>query len=183
MWLIVAIVVILLVIALYLVGKYNHLVRLNNDCNEAVATMDVFLKKRYDLIPNLVETVKGYAAHEQETLERVVEARTNGEKAESIKDREAADTETREAVRSIFALSESYPELHANANFLELQGDLRALEQDIANARKYYNGVVKIYNNTCQMFPGNIVSSMFKFPIKPMFETVEEARENVEVDF
>lgn len=183
MWLIVAIIVILLVIALYLVGKYNHIVRLNNDCNEAVATMDIFLKKRYDLIPALVELVKGYAPKEQEVCERAEEEKQKGEEAETIKDREEADIKTREAVKAVLALGESYPELYDNAEFLQLLGDFRALEQDVANARRNYNGVAKLYNNTCQMFPGNIVSSMFRFPLKPMFETIEEARENIETEF
>ncbi len=183
MWWLVAIIVILLVIALYLVGKYNHLVHLSNECNEAVATVDVFFKKRYDLIPGLIETVKSYAPGEKAYVERVEEARATGEIAQTIGDREAADTETKEAVRAIITLSESYPELHANAGFLELQGDLRALEQDIANARDHYNELVSLYNNACRMFPGNIVSSMFKFSLKPMFEAKEEAEENTEAEF
>ena len=154
---------IVILLGIIFVVMYNGFIRLHNNCDEAFATMDVYLKKRYDLIPNLVETVKGYATHESQTLEKVIAART---------------------LKSLFALAESYPDLKANQNFLELSDQLRAVEEDIANSRKYYNAVVKQFNTKCEVFPSNLIASIFHFEKKPMFEVgAAEERENVKVSF
>ena len=153
------------------------------DVNEAFSTMDVYLKKRFDLIPNLVSTVKGYAKHEAETLEKVIAARNAGGRT-SIDEQVEDEAQISGALRQIFALSESYPELKANTNFQELQGQLSKIEEDIANARKYYNAVVKNFNTKCETIPSNIIAAICHFKKMPMF-TVDDAteRKNVKVEF
>ena len=146
--------------------------------------MDVYLKKRYDLIPNLVETVKGYATHEKETLERVIAARNMAQGATTIEDKIAGETALQGTLKSLFAVAEGYPDLKANTNFLDLQNQLKAVEDDIANSRKYYNAVIKEFNTKCEMFPSNIIASIFHFERKPMFEVESaEERQNVQVKF
>lgn len=146
--------------------------------------MDVYLKKRYDLIPNLVETVKGYAKHESETLEKVVAARNMAQSAGTIEEKIEGEKNLTGTLKTLFAVAESYPDLKANTNFLDLQEQLKSVENDIANARKYYNGVVKQFNNKCEMFPSNILAGIFHFTRKPMFEVdAEEERKNVKVEF
>ena len=175
--------VVLALIILWGVGTYNGLVGKRNSCDEAFSTMDVYLKKRFDLIPNLVATVKGYAKHESETLEKVIAARNSGI-ATSIDETIEQENQISGALRSIFALSESYPDLKANTNFVELQGQLTKLEEDIANSRKYYNAVVKEYNTKCQVIPSNIIAGICKFKTRKMFEVEAAAeRQNVKVEF
>ena len=183
LWIVIPVALLLLLVA-YIIGVYNTLVRLNNDVEEGFSTMDVYLKKRYDLIPNLVSTVKGYAKHEKETLTNVIEARNMAMSATTLEDKVAKENALSGTLKSLFALSENYPDLKANANFIDLQNQLQQIELDIANARKYYNGVVKVYNNTIQVFPSNIIANMFKYTKKPMFE-VDDAveRKNVKVEF
>ena len=177
-------IVILVIIAIWFIGAYNGFVKLRNSCEEAFSTMDVYMKKRYDLIPNLVETVKGYAAHEKETLMGVVEMRNKAASTTDMAEKAEAEGQLTQALKSIFALAEAYPDLKANQNFLDLQAQLKAIEEDIANARKYYNGTVKQFNNKCEMFPSNIVGKIFGFQRKEMFEVSnEEERENVKVEF
>ena len=172
------------VIVVWLIAAYNGFVRANNNCEEAFATMDVYMKKRYDLIPNLVETVKGYAAHESNTLQKVVEARNMGQSASTVEERAQAENILSGTLKSLFAISEAYPDLKANQNFMDLQSQLQRIEDEIANSRKYYNAVVKIFNNKCQMFPSNIIANVFHYTRKPMFEVEnEEERRNVKVDF
>ena len=179
----IVIAVIVVLILIWLASTYNGLIRKRNTCEEAFSTMDVYLKKRFDLIPNLVSTVKGYAKHESETLEKVIAARNSGA-TQTVEERMADENQITGALRQIFALSENYPDLKANQNFLDLQGQLKSIEADIANARKYYNGAVKEFNNACEQVPSNIVANMFHFERKPMFEVKEEAeRENVKVEF
>lgn len=179
----IVIAVIVFLIILWLVSTYNGLIRKRNTCEEAFSTMDVYLKKRFDLIPNLVSTVKGYAKHESETLEKVIAARNSGA-TQTVEERMQDENQITGALRQIFALSENYPDLKANQNFLDLQGQLKSIEADIANARKYYNGAVKAFNNACEQVPSNIVANMFHFERKPMFEVKEEVeRENVKVEF
>ena len=183
LWIVIPVAIILLLIV-YVIGIYNSLVRLNNDVEEGFSTMDVYLKKRYDLIPNLVETVKGYAKHEKETLTKVIEARNMAMSATSVEDKVAKENALTGTLKSLFALSESYPDLKANSNFIDLQNQLKQIETDIANSRKYYNGVVKVFNNKIQVFPSNIVANMFKYTKKPMFEVEDQAeRKNVKVEF
>ncbi len=175
---------ILILLVLIFVVMYNGFIRLKNNCDEAFATMDVYLKKRYDLIPNLVETVKGYAAHESQTLEQVIAARNMAQNAATPEAKIAGENALQGTLKSLFAIAESYPELKANENFLDLSDQLKAVEEDIANARKYYNAVVKQFNTKCEIFPSNLIASMFRFEKKPMFEvSAAEERENVKVSF
>ena len=179
---IIAVIVVILVI--FVISSYNGFIKLKNKCEEAFATMDVYLKKRYDLIPNLVETVKGYAAHEKETLEKVIAARNAAQGAQTIEDKIAGETALQGTLKSLFAVAEGYPELKANTNFLDLQEQLKKIEDDIANARKYYNAVIKEFNTKCEVFPSNIIAGLFHFERKPMFEVGSaEERENVQVKF
>lgn len=165
------------------IATYNSLVAQRNNCKEAFSTMDVYLKKRFDLIPNLVATVKGYAKHESETLEKVIAARNSGVRTTPAEQLEDEKTIT-SAVRQIFALSESYPDLKANTNFQDLQGQLKSIEEDIANSRKYYNGVVKMYNTKIQTIPSNIIAKIGHFEEQSMFQVDDESeRKNVKVEF
>ena len=179
-------IIILIIIALivvFFITAYNGFVKLKNRVDEAFATMDVYMKKRFDLIPNLVETVKGYAAHEKETLMAVTEARTSIMNAKTTEERLENEGILSGALKSLFAVSEAYPDLKANQNFLDLQEQLRKVEEDIANSRKYYNAVVREYNTKRETFPSNLVASMFHFEKRALFEISESERENVEVHF
>ena len=180
-WIIIAIIIVL---AIAFVGMYNSFIKLKNSCEEAFSTMDVYMKKRFDLIPNLVETVKGYAAHEKETLEKVMAARNGVQSAATVEEKMAQENVLTGTLKSLFAVAEAYPDLKANTNFLDLQDQLKSVEEDIANSRKFYNAVVKQFNTKCEMFPSNIIASMFHFERKPMFEVDSaEERKNVEVKF
>ena len=180
-WIIIAIIIVL---AIAFVGMYNSFIKLKNSCEEAFSTMDLYMKTRFDLIPNLVETVKGYAAHEKETLEKVMAARNGVQSAATVEEKMAQENVLTGTLKSLFAVAEAYPDLKANTNFLDLQNQLNLVEEDIANSRKYYNAVVKQFNTKCEMFPSNIIASMFHFERKPMFEVDSaEERKNVEVKF
>lgn len=175
---------ILLILIIWIIASYNGFVKLKNSIEEAFSTMDVYLKKRYDLIPNLVETVKGYASHEKDTLERVIAARNAAASATTMEGRIEGENALQGVLKSLFALAEAYPDLKANTNFLELQGELRRMEEEIANSRKYYNAVVKTYNTKREMFPSSIIAGLFHFDKKPLFEVgSEQERENVKVQF
>ncbi|MGN0735737.1 MAG: LemA family protein [Anaerovoracaceae bacterium] len=180
-WIIIGIIIVL---ALIFVGMYNSFIKLKNSCDEAYSTMDVYLKKRFDLIPNLVETVKGYAAHEKETLQNVIAARNNLQNASTPEEKLAGENALQGTLKTLFAVAEAYPDLKANTNFLDLQEQLKGVENDIANSRKYYNAVVKQFNTKCEMFPSNIIAGICHFEKKPMFEVDSaEERKNVEVKF
>lgn len=182
---IVAVIVLLIIIlGVYVGTTYNSLVRRKNSVEEAFATMDVYLKKRWDLIPNIVSAVKGYAKHEAETLERVISARNVRYSDMSEDEKISANSEIAKGLASINVLAEQYPDLKANQNFLDLNAQLQQTEEDIANARKYYNAVVRDYNNKIEMFPSSIIASMFKFGKKQMFN-IENAseKEAVKVEF
>lgn len=175
---------IVVLLVLWLVSSYNGFIRLRNKSEEAFSAMDVSLKKRYDLIPNFVETVKGYAKHEQDTLQAVINARNMAMNANSPEQKIANDNALSGTLKSLFALTESYPDLKANQNFLSLQNQLSRIEEEIAGSRRYYNGVVNKYNTKTEMFPGNILASLFGFKRKPLYEVNSEAeRENVKVSF
>lgn len=175
---------IIFILLIWAIAAYNGFVRLKNSSEEAFSTMDVYLKKRYDLIPNLVETVKGYASHEKETLEKVVKARNMAANSTTVEDKIANETVLSGTLKSLFAVAESYPDLKANQNFMDLQQQLKNVEEDIANSRKYYNAVVKQLNTKIEMFPSNIIAGIFRFKRKPMFEVeAEEERQNVKVQF
>jgi len=171
-------------LVLWLIGGYNGFIKRKNVVEEAFATMDVYLKKRYDLIPNLVNTVKGYAKHEKETLEQVITARNAGARAATTSEKVAAENAVEGALGRLFALAENYPDLKANAQFLDLQSQLSGIEGEIAQSRKYYNAVVKIFNTRCEMFPASLLAAIFGFKRYSMFEVSEQAeRENVTVSF
>ena len=169
---------------LWMIGGYNGFIKKKNLVEEAFATMDVYLKKRYDIIPNLVNTVKGYAKHEKETLEKVVSARNAAAKATTPSAKVAGESAIESALGRLFALAENYPDLKANAQFLDLQSQLSGIEGEIAQSRKYYNAVVKIFNTRCEMFPSSILAAVFGFKRYDMFEVgSEQERENVTVKF
>ena len=169
---------------IWIIAAYNGFIRLRNLVEEAFSTMDVYLKKRYDLIPNLVETVKGYAKHEAGTLEKVVQARNMAADAKTIEGKIQGENMLQDTLRSLFAIAEAYPDLKANTNFLDLQKQLQRLEDEIANSRKYYNAVVKEFNTKVESFPSNLVAGIFSFKRKTMFEVSDEAeRESVKVQF
>jgi len=176
--------IIIAVVVMYVIGLYNSLVTLRNRCDNAWAQVDVQLKRRYDLIPNLVETVKGYAKHEREVFEKVTQARTAAINATGIKDQGAAENMLSGALKSLFAVAEAYPELKANQNFLMLQEELAGTESKIAYARQFYNDIVMKFNTKQQVFPSNIIANMFQFKPKEYFEIEEPAaREPVKVQF
>ena len=143
---------IIVILSIWVISAYNGFIRLRNMVEEAFSTMDVYLKKRYDLIPNLVETVKGYAKHETGTLEKVVEARNFAAGAKTIEGRIQGENMLENTLRSLFALAEAYPDLKANTNFLDLQSQLQRIEDEIANSRKYYNAIVKELNTKIESF-------------------------------
>ena len=180
LYVILAIVVILV---LYFIIARNSLIGLDNNVEEAFSTMDVYLKKRWDLIPNLVETVKGYAEHEKSTLEEVVNLRNTSYDKMSMDEKIEANQKMSNGLSKLMLLVENYPDLKANQNFIDLSQNLTKVEEDIANSRKYYNAVVKQYNNKVEMFPSSIVASMSGFKIKKMYEIAEAQRENVQVKF
>ena len=179
-----AILAVIVIAVVYCISTHNTLVELQNRISEAFSTMDVYLVKRSDLIPNLVATVKGYAKHETESLEKVVNARARALGASSNADKLAAENELTGAISKLFALAESYPDLKANTNFLSLQADLKEMEGDIASARRYYNGVVRKYNTMLQTIPSRFIASAMGLQREPMFEVADEKqRENVKVEF
>ena len=176
--------ILVVVIAVWLMSLYNKFIALKNKSEEAFSTMDVYLKKRYDLIPNLVETVKGYAKHESSTLEKIVQARNMAVQARTPEEKIAQEKQVQGMLGNIFAIAESYPDLKANTNFIDLQKQLQRMEEEIANARKYYNGVVNTYNILCESFPSNIIANMFHFTKKPLYVVEQEShRENIKVSF
>ena len=181
MWWIVIAVVVLIII--WVVATYNSLVSLRNRVRDAWSQIDVQLKRRFDLIPNLVETVKGYAKHEKGTLEDVVKARNTYLSANLPEDKMKANGELTQAISKLFALAESYPDLKANTNFLELQNELNETENKIAVSRQFYNDIVMQYNNKVEMVPSNIVASLFKFTKEAFFQGGNYERKNVEVKF
>ncbi|MFM8268345.1 MAG: LemA family protein [Ilumatobacteraceae bacterium] len=180
-WVILAVVVVL---ALFVVLAYNGLVRARNQVDNAWSQIDVQLKRRLDLIPNLVETVKGYAAHERETLQAVIEARNAAiAAAPDPHHQAAADQQVTGALRQLFALGEAYPDLKANQNFLALQEELAATEGRVAYARQFYNDSVLGYNNRLQSFPTVIIARTFSFTARDYFETDDTARDVPKVQF
>lgn len=181
---IIAIIAVVVIIAAYIMSTYNSLVKGKNSVEEAFSTMDVYLKKRWDLIPNIVASVKGYAKHEAETLENVISARNTGYSAMTTEQKLAANAELTKGLASLNVVAEQYPDLKANQNFIDLNSQLKKTEEDIANARKYYNAIVKTFNNKVMMFPSSIVASMFHFEKQQMFVVDDEAeRQAVKVEF
>ena len=175
--------VVLVVIVVVLAGLYNGLVQLRVRTDSAWSDIDVQLKRRHDLIPNLVETVKGYAAHEKGTFENIAKFRSQAMQATTPADKAAAENQLTGALKSLFAVAENYPELKASDQFTQLQGSLSDTEDAIQNARRYYNAVVRDLNTKVQTFPSNILAGMFGFTARQFFETSAEDREPVAVKF
>ena len=182
MWIYIVIAVIVIIV-FYAFITYNNFIKLKNMVKEAFATMDVYLKKRWDLIPNIVETVKGYAKHEEDTLKEVVELRNSSYDSMSDDEKVKTNQKISKDINKIMLLAESYPDLKASTNFQDLSRELSKVEEDIANSRKYYNGVVEMFNNKVEMFPSNIFAKLFGYKSKEMFETNNQERENVKVQF
>lgn len=181
---IILLIVIVIVIAIIFIGLYNSIVSLRNRVDNAWSQIDVQLRKRFDLIPNLVETVKGYAAHERETLEKVIEARQVGMSATGVKDQAQADNMITGTLKSLFAVTENYPNLKADLQFTKLMEELQGIESNIAFARQFFNDMVMQFNTRIQTFPGNIFAGMFGFKIKDYFLVEDSvAREPVKVQF
>ncbi len=170
------------IVVLFLIYLYNSLIRLRMRVNNAWSQIDVQLKRRYDLIPNLVEAVKGYMKHEKNVLENVTKARASLVTG-SMQDKVKASNQITQALKSIFAVSESYPQLKANENFKQLQEELSGTESKIAYARQFYNDSVMEYNESLQVFPKNFFARLFGFQVKEFFETKGQERENVKVQF
>ena len=181
MWVYV-IIVIIVIIAIYTVVQYNNFVKLNVKIKEAFSNMDIYLKKRWDLIPNLVKIVKGYAKHEKETLKEIVELRNSVYDDMSYEDKLSANQKLSNDINKIMVLAENYPDLKADENFRDLCKQLTKIEDEIANSRKYYNGVIRIYNTKVKIFPSNIFASIFGFKTKSMFEINENERKDVKIE-
>ena len=183
-FLVIIVLIILIVFIIFtLIHMYNNLVGLRNRVKNSYAQIEVQLKRRNDLIPNLVETVKGYAAHEKGVFEEVTKARTSVMNASSIEEASAANNQLTSALKTLFAVAENYPELKANSNFQQLQTELSDTEDKIAYARQFYNDVVLKYNNACQQFPSSIIAKMFGFKEESFFQAPEAEREVPEVEF
>lgn len=181
MWFYIIIAIAVLII-IYVFTLYNNFVKLNNKVKEAFSTMDVYLKKRWDLIPNIVETVKGYAKHEKDTLKEIVNLRNSVYDSMSNDEKIKTNEKLSNGINKIMALVEEYPDLKANENFKDLSNQLAKVEEDIANSRKYYNGVIRMYNDKVEMFPSNIFARLFGYKSKAMFEVNANERENIKVE-
>jgi LemA protein len=179
-----AIVIILgVLLLLWFTGIYNGLVTKRNRVKNAWSQIDVQLKRRFDLIPNLVETVKGYAKHESSTFEAVIQARNQFGKATTIEDKIKADDVMSNALSRLMVVVESYPELKASANFESLQSELSSTEEKISYSRQFYNDTVTIFNNAIEMFPSSIVANIFNFRQEPLFEAIDVERESIKMKF
>lgn len=180
-WIILAIVVVLI---LFVIGMYNNLVTLRKKVENSWSQIDVQLQRRFDLIPNLVETVKGYANHEDATFTKISELRTSWANASTVAEKADLDNQLTGTLSKLMAISEAYPELKANQNFSELQEELRNTENKISFSRQFYNDSVTMYNTKLELFPSNIIANMFNFKPSELFEVENaEARKNVKVDF
>lgn len=167
----------------FAVGLYNGLVRAKVIVDEAWSGIDVQLKRRYDLIPNIVETIKGYAKHEKETFEKVTMLRSQAMQTSDVAEKGKLENQLTQTLKSLFAVAENYPELKANENFLNLQGTLNEIENEIQGARRYYNGAVRDYNTKIMVFPNNLIAGLLGFKSREFFEADEAEKENVKVSF
>ena len=183
MAIIIGILVVVVLIVLYVMGQYNALVVLRNKVRDQFSQIDVQLKRRYDLIPNLVETVKGYAKHEKDTLEEVVKLRGSYGDAKTNSEKMKAANDMSLGISKLIAVAEAYPDLKANENFVSLQNDLKDTEDKISYARQFYNDTVLALNNKIEQFPSNIIANMFGFKQESFFEAKAEEKENVKVEF
>ena len=174
----------LIVIVCWAIATRNKFVLLENQYEEAFHNIDIYLKKRYDLIPNLVETVKGYAKHEQETIQNVIEARASAQSASTPAEKIEANAQLTQTMRGFNMVIEQYPELKANTNFLDLQDQLKNIEYELANVRKYYNATIKLFNTKIRTFPASIIAGTMHLEKQPYFEIEDpEERKNVKVQF
>lgn len=173
---------IIVLLVIYTLITYNNLVKINNIVKEAFSTMDIYLKKRWDLIPNLVEVVKEYAKHEKEVLNEITSLRANSYENMAMNKKININEKLTDEISKIMLVSENYPELKSSENFLQLSHDLTKIEDEIANSRKYYNGSVRILNTKIQVFPNNIIASIFGFKQASMFEANSEEKNSVKVD-
>ncbi len=180
MWIII---ILIAIIILYPIFTYNAFIRLRNRVKEAASDIEVQLKRRYDLIPNVIETVKGYAAHEKQVFENVTAARARAIAAEGFQEKAKAEEALSNTLKTLFAVAENYPELKANANFLDLQRELADTENKIQAARRFYNSVVLDLNTKIESFPSNIIAKMFKFQPAEFFEAEETEKEPIKVQF
>ena len=178
-YIIIGVLLLLLIIGFIIL---NSFIKLNNKVNEAFATMDVYLKKRWDLIPNLVETVKGYAKHEKDTLEEVIKLRNGDYDILDNNEKISANEKVTKGINRIMLLAESYPEIKANDNFRNLSKELTRTEDEIAQSRKYYNATVRVFNNKVEMFPSSVFAKIFGYQTKKMFEAKDSERDNVKVE-
>jgi len=175
---------VIVVIGIFIASIYNKLVRLRNGVKSAWSDIDVYLKKRYNLVPGLVETVKGYASHEKEVFEKVTEARSRAMQAGTPNEAARSDNMLKDTLKSLFAVAEAYPELKANQNFLQFQKQFQEIEDSIESARRYYNAVVRDFNILIESFPSNIIASMFSFKQEEFFELDDdEQRQAIRPDF
>ncbi len=181
MWVYIIIAIIALII-IYFFILYNSFVKINNRVKEAFSTMDIYLKKRWDLIPNIVEIVKGYAKYEKETIKEVVELRSSAYDKMNDYEKIKTNEQLSGGINKIMALAEAYPDLKANENFRDLSNQLTKVEDEIANSRKYYNGIVIINNNKVEMYPSNILARLIVYKTKAMFEASTSERENVKFE-
>ena len=174
---------VVLIIIIWAICTHNKIVRMQTQIEDAFANIDVYLKKRFDLIPNLVETVKGYAKHENETFTKVTEARASAMRASTVSEKVEANNQLSRAIWRLNKVTEHYPELKANSNFMDLQNQLRAVENELAHSRKYYNATVREFNSYIKAIPACIIAKTMKCNAQPYFEATEEERQNVKVQF
>jgi len=174
---------VIFVIVVFVIGAYNKGIKLRNYVKEAFSTMDVYMKKRWDLIPNLVESVKGYAGHEKGLLEKITQLRSSNYSTMTDAQKLETNSELTNVLSRLFAVAENYPDLKANQNFMQLSKELSSIEADIANSRKYYNGTVRELNTFLEVFPTNIIGSIFGMQKEKLFEIAENERQNVKVSF
>lgn len=175
------IIFLLVIIIVYFIITFNSFIKLDNIVKEAFSTMDVYLKKRWDLIPNIVECVKEYSNYEKESLKEIINLRNNTYDTLSTSEKIDINEKVSSNINNIIALKEEYPVLKANENFMDLHNQLVKIEDEIANSRKYYNGTVRIFNNKVQMFPSNIISFILRFKEKKMFEINSQERNNIKI--
>lgn len=179
MWIIIGLLVIILI---YILLLFNSLIKLNNNVEEAFSTMDVYLKKRWDLIPNIVETIKSYSKYEKTVFKDIVELRNKSYENMTYEDKIKLNEKLSKNINTFIILSEEYPKLKSNESYINLIKELSKIEEDIANARKYYNGTVRIYNNKVEIFPNNIFARIFGYKVKPMFKINNDEKESVKVN-
>lgn len=178
MWIIIGLLVIILI---YILLLFNSLIKLNNNVEEAFSTMDVYLKKRWDLIPNIVETIKSYSKYEKTVFKDIVELRNKSYENMTYEDKIKLNEKLSKNINTFIILSEEYPKLKSNESYINLIKELSKIEEDIANARKYYNGTVRIYNNKVEIFPNNIFARIFGYKVKPMFKINNDEKESIKV--